>query len=88
MIIRQTAQDVGQEEASQARVPDLVLQLGQYPNATERKNLAAQILEKCKNRDVESDKKGKSGLKELVSVRDFEFKFRVWRSRVRFGGYG
>lgn len=87
MIIRQTAQDVGQEEASQARVPDLVLQLGQCPNATERKNLATQILEKCKNRDVESDKKGKSRLKGLVSVRDFEFKFGVWHSSVRFGRY-
>lgn len=88
MIIRQTAQDVGQEEASQARVPDLVLQLGQYPNATERKNLTTQLLEKCKNTDVESDKKGRSGLKELVSVRHFEFKFGVWHSRVRFGGLG
>lgn len=86
MITRQTAQDVGQEEASQARVPDLVLQLGQYPNATERRNL--EILEKCKNRDVESDKKGKSGLKELLSVRHFEFKFGVWHSSVRFGGLG
>lgn len=68
MIIRQTAQDVGQEEASQARVPDLVLQLGQYPNATERKNLATQNLEKCKNRDVESDKKKK---KEKVGLRSW-----------------
>lgn len=36
MIIRQSGQEVGQEEVSQARVPDSALQLGSYPTPTHR----------------------------------------------------
>lgn len=64
MKIRQSGQDVGQEEMSQARVPDSVLQFGSYPNATGRQagrkagrqNFAAPNLEECYSKDGDSPK--------------------------------
>lgn len=66
MIIRQSGQDVGQEEMSQARVPDSVLQFGSYPNATSRQAGRALPPQTWRNAIAEMETRPRIGHKNEI----------------------